>query len=87
MTHAPLPFQPAGIHGQPTPDSVRDALTATLALPAPVTALFCGTTGSLPARPATAGRPMAVVGFDDFESAELDVLRRDGRRAKPGRDG
>ena len=48
-----------GIHGQPTPDSVRDALTAMLAGPAPVTALFCGNNRvTILALRATAGHRM-----------------------------
>jgi LacI family transcriptional regulator len=73
MAEAGLPVERAWVSmAKPTPDSVRDALTAMLAGPAPVTALFCGNNRvTILALRATAGRPMAVVGFDDFELADL----------------
>ncbi len=59
---------------KPTPDGIRDALNRMLAGPSPVTALFCGNSRItvLALREiATAGRRIALVGFDDFELADL----------------
>jgi LacI family transcriptional regulator len=73
MTEAGLPVEPSWVSmAKPTQDSVRDALTGMLTGPAPVTALFCGNNRvTVLALRATAGRRMAVVGFDDFELADL----------------
>jgi LacI family transcriptional regulator len=64
---------------RPAPDAIAAALDRMLAGPAPVTALFCGNNRAtalvlrelrLPGR-AASGRGLALVGFDDFELADL----------------
>lgn len=60
--------------GTTEPDRVREALTAMLAGPEPVTALFAGNNRvTVTAVRALAGRahPVALVGFDDIELADL----------------
>ena len=77
--------------GSPTAASVREALERMLAGPEPVTAVFCGNNRiSVLALPVLAEprQAVAVVGFDDFELADLlgiTVIAQDtaelGRRA------
>ncbi|MGI5273954.1 LacI family DNA-binding transcriptional regulator [Nonomuraea sp. CA-218870] len=56
----------------PTLDSVREALDRMLALDRPPTALFTGNGRlTVTALRVLAGRPTALVGFDDFELADL----------------
>jgi LacI family transcriptional regulator len=58
----------------PAPDTVRSDLERILALDRPPTALFTGNGRlTVAALRALAGRPMALVGFDDFELADLLV--------------
>ena len=75
MTEAGLDVDPSWVSmAKPTPDGIRGALAAMLAGPSPVTALFCGNnrTTILALREiAHAGRRLALVGFDDFEFADL----------------
>ncbi|TVL93487.1 LacI family DNA-binding transcriptional regulator [Streptomyces sp. SAJ15] len=75
MAAAGLPVDDSWLSLGPTdPDRVRSAARAMLDTPAPVTALFAGNNRVtvtavrvLAARP----RPVALVGFDDFELADL----------------
>ncbi|WP_433894774.1 LacI family DNA-binding transcriptional regulator [Streptomyces sp. CA-111067] len=75
MAAAGLPIRPDWCSmGPTTPERVRGALAAMLAGPEPVTALFAGNNRVtvtavrvLSARP----KPIALVGFDDFELADL----------------
>ncbi|MEU7830843.1 MULTISPECIES: LacI family DNA-binding transcriptional regulator [unclassified Nonomuraea] len=56
----------------PTPETVRDDLERMLALDAPPTALFTGNGRlTVTALRALGGRRMGLVGFDDFELADL----------------
>jgi LacI family transcriptional regulator len=59
----------------PTAECVRDALRQMLAGPAPITAVFCGnnriSVAALRELGALSSRPLAFVGFDDFELADL----------------
>ncbi len=75
MTEAGLDVDPSWVSmAKPAPDGIRGALAAMLAGPSPVTALFCGNnrTTILALREiARAGRGLALVGFDDFELADL----------------
>ena len=75
MTEAGLDVDPSWVSmAKPAPDGIRSALAAMLAGPSPVTALFCGNnrTTILALREiARAGRRLALVGFDDFELADL----------------
>ncbi len=75
MTAAGLDVDPSWVSmAKPAPDGIRSALAAMLAGPSPVTALFCGNnrTTILALREiARAGRRLALVGFDDFELADL----------------
>ena len=60
--------------GKPAPDGIRDTLRRMLGGPSPVTALFCGNnriTVLALREIAAAGRRIALVGFDDFELADL----------------
>lgn len=64
------------VMAQPTGPSVGQALGRMLGGPAAVTALFCGNNrvSVLALRELSAiGRPLALVGFDDFELADLVV--------------
>jgi LacI family transcriptional regulator len=59
---------------KPSPASVASGLRQMTAGPEPVTAVFCGNNRiTVPAlrEIARAGRPVALVGFDDFELADL----------------
>jgi LacI family transcriptional regulator len=59
---------------KPTTDGIRDALSRMLAGPSPVTALFCGNnriTVLALREIAALGPRLALVGFDDFELADL----------------
>jgi LacI family transcriptional regulator, galactose operon repressor len=59
---------------KPGPDTIRSAFDQMLAGPEPVTAVFCGNnriTVLALREIANAGRQMALVGFDDFELADL----------------
>ncbi len=75
MAEAGLDVDPSWVSmAKPAPDGIRSALAAMLAGPSPVTALFCGNnrTTILALREiARAGRRLALVGFDDFELADL----------------
>ena len=75
MTEAGLDVDPSWVSmAKPAPDGIRSALAAMLAGPSPVTALFCGNnrTTILALREiARAGWRLALVGFDDFELADL----------------
>jgi LacI family transcriptional regulator len=75
MAEAGLGVDPSWVSmAKPAPDGIRDALAAMLAGPSPVTALFCGNNRAtiLALREvAHAGRRLALVGFDDFELADL----------------
>jgi len=59
---------------KPAPDGIRAALSRMLAGPSPITALFCGNnrvTVLALREIAASGRRIALVGFDDFELADL----------------
>lgn len=75
MAAAGLPVSEEWISMGPTaPERVRAALTAMLAAPEPVTALFAGNNRvTVTAVRVLLGevRPVALVGFDDFELADL----------------
>ena len=75
MAGAGLETAPSWVSmGKPAPDGIRDALRRMLAGPSPVTALFCGNnriTVLALREIAAAGRRIALVGFDDFELADL----------------
>ena len=75
MAEAGLDVDPSWVSmAKPAPDGIRGALAGMLAGPSPVTALFCGNnrTTILALREiAHAGRRLALVGFDDFELADL----------------
>ena len=75
MTEAGLDVDPSWVSmAKPAPDGIRSALAAMLAGPSPVTALFCGnnrTTVLALREIARAGWRLALVGFDDFELADL----------------
>ncbi|MET9112242.1 LacI family DNA-binding transcriptional regulator [Streptomyces zhihengii] len=60
--------------GSTAPDRVRDAVAAMLAAPEPVTAILAGNnrvTVTVVRHLATCERPVALVGFDDIELADL----------------
>ncbi|MGW1142861.1 LacI family DNA-binding transcriptional regulator [Streptomyces zhihengii] len=60
--------------GSTAPDRVRDAVAAMLASPEPVTAILAGNnrvTVTVVRHLATCERPVALVGFDDIELADL----------------
>ena len=89
MAEAGLPVEPAWVSmAKPTPDSVRDALTAMLAGPAPChRAVLREQPGH---RPGPAGHPGPADGgggIRRFRARGPGEPRRDGRRAEPGRDG
>ena len=75
MAEAGLGVDPSWVSmAKPAADGIRHALAAMLAGPSPVTALFCGnnrTTILALREVARAGRRLALVGFDDFELADL----------------
>ncbi|MFB9517981.1 LacI family DNA-binding transcriptional regulator [Streptomyces purpureus] len=75
MEDAGLPVDPAWMSLGPTaPERVRDAVTAMVTGPQPVTALFAGNNRvTVTAVRTLAGhqRPVALVGFDDIELADL----------------
>ncbi len=75
MAEAGLGVDPSWVSmAKPAADGIRRALAAMLAGPSPVTALFCGnnrTTILALREVARAGRRLALVGFDDFELADL----------------
>ena len=75
MAEAGLDVDPSWVSmAKPAADGIRRALAAMLAGPSPVTALFCGnnrTTVLALREVARAGRRLALVGFDDFELADL----------------
>jgi len=75
MAGAGLEADPSWVSmAKPAPEVIRDALSRMLAGLSPVTALFCGNsrTTILALREiATVGRRIALVGFDDFELADL----------------
>ncbi|MFJ6215981.1 LacI family DNA-binding transcriptional regulator [Streptomyces sp. NPDC092296] len=75
MADAGLPVDPSWISLGPTsPERVGAALATALSGPEPVTALFCGNnrvTVAALRRLRTFDRPVAVVGFDDLEFADL----------------
>jgi LacI family transcriptional regulator, galactose operon repressor len=75
MAEAGLDVDPSWVAmAKPAADGIRRALAAMLAGPSPVTALFCGnnrTTILALREVAHAGRRLALVGFDDFELADL----------------
>ena len=75
MAEAGLGVDPSWVSmAKPAADGIRHALAAMLAGPSPVTALFCGnnrTTILALREVAHAGRRLALVGFDDFELADL----------------
>jgi LacI family transcriptional regulator len=59
---------------KPAPDGIREALKRMLAGPSAITALFCGNnriTVLALREIAASGRRIALVGFDDFELADL----------------
>jgi LacI family transcriptional regulator len=75
MAAAGLGVDPSWVSmAKPAADGIGHALAAMLAGPSPVTALFCGnnrTTILALREVARAGRRLALVGFDDFELADL----------------
>jgi len=75
MAGAGLEVDPSWVAmAKPAPGGIRDALAAMLSGPSPVTALFCGNnrTSILVLREiARLRRRIALVGFDDFELADL----------------
>ncbi|GAA2673478.1 LacI family DNA-binding transcriptional regulator [Streptomyces lunalinharesii] len=75
MAEAGLPVEDSWVLlGSTAPDRVRAAATAMLAAPEPVTALFAGNNRvTVTAVRVLRGhaRPVALVGFDDFELADL----------------
>ncbi|MER7991250.1 LacI family DNA-binding transcriptional regulator [Streptomyces noursei] len=75
LAEAGLPVDDAWVSlGSTAPDRVRAAATAMLAAPEPVTALFAGNNRvTVTAVRVLRGhsRPVALVGFDDFELADL----------------
>jgi LacI family transcriptional regulator len=75
MTGAGLAIDPSWVcMAKPTPDGIRDALSRMLAGPSPVTALFSGNnriTVRALREIAASGERIALVGFDDFELADL----------------
>ena len=75
MAGAGLATDPSWVcMAKPVPAAIKDALSRMLAGPSPVTALFCGnnrTTVQALREIATSGERIALVGFDDFELADL----------------
>jgi LacI family transcriptional regulator len=73
MTAAGLPVDGTWVHlAPPAAGTIRAALTAMTAGPAPVTGLVCGNNRiSVLALHVLDGRPLAIIGFDDFELADL----------------
>jgi LacI family transcriptional regulator len=75
MAGAGLATDPSWVcMAKPVPDGIKDALSRMLAGPSPVTALFCGNnriTVQALRELAASGERIALVGFDDFELADL----------------
>lgn len=75
MAAAHLPVDPSWVSlGSTAPERVRQAADAMLGAPAPVTALFAGNNRVTVTAVRVLGeqpRPVALVGFDDFELADL----------------
>jgi LacI family transcriptional regulator len=75
MAAAGQPVDPAWVtRTRPDPQAIARALRRMLGGPAPVTALFCGnnrTTALALHELRTSGPRLALVGFDDFELADL----------------
>ncbi|GAA0992843.1 LacI family DNA-binding transcriptional regulator [Acrocarpospora macrocephala] len=72
LTQAELPYDPALIAmGPPEPTRVLADVERLLALPDPPTALFTGNGRTTVATLRALNRPIALVGFDDFDLADL----------------
>ena len=75
MAGADLETDPSWVSmAKPAPDGIREALQRMLAGPSAITALFCGNnriTVLALREIAASGRRIALVGFDDFELADL----------------